>query len=241
MYPTTLPDMDAEIYLWAAKKSDEVELYDTVRVWVAEAFPFKRVAYPGRDGNSRTFNFPKAVSADFDVPQRLECEHFALRPLVLADTAKDYDAWISSVTHLSRPDQHIEIPGGVNGTWPQLQFGPLMNFVDLGWHMREFQQRSSFAYSVVDKHDIRVLGTVYIYPSIDKAYDSLIYMWVREDVYLTGLDAKLEKAVREWIAYRWPFKRPRYPNRDRTWIPGAVEPQPQHVIRGQSPDALVDI
>ena len=214
MYPSTLSGIDAEIYMWATQEGVEPELYDTVRVWVDEAFPFRRVAYPGRDGNLRTYDFPKLVPSNVEIPDRLDGERFALRPLGLADVAKDYDAWISSVEHLSRPDQRIELPGGVNGIWPQLQFSPLMNFVDLGWHMREFQQRSSFAYAVIDKSDTRILGTVYIFPAVNEAHDALILMWVREELYPTGLDAELEKGVREWISSKWPFKRPCYPNRD---------------------------
>ena len=46
-------DFDAEVYMWVRKSAydeglDSV-LYETVRKWITEKWPFKKVAYPGRE------------------------------------------------------------------------------------------------------------------------------------------------------------------------------------------------
>jgi hypothetical protein len=47
-------DYDAEVWLWVrAGELDsglDAVLYATVRGWIEECWPFRRVAYPGRDG-----------------------------------------------------------------------------------------------------------------------------------------------------------------------------------------------
>jgi hypothetical protein len=51
--PTRRRGYDAEIYLWARQSELagglESRLYAAVREWVAREWPFKRVAFPGRD------------------------------------------------------------------------------------------------------------------------------------------------------------------------------------------------
>jgi heme oxygenase len=51
--PTSKRGYDAVVYLWARqselKGGLESRLYAAVREWVAKEWPFKRVAYPGRD------------------------------------------------------------------------------------------------------------------------------------------------------------------------------------------------
>jgi len=46
-------DFDAEVYMWVRKSAfdeglDPV-LYKSVRKWISEKWPFKKVAYPGRE------------------------------------------------------------------------------------------------------------------------------------------------------------------------------------------------
>ena len=51
--PTPKRGYDAVVYLWARQSelaSDlETRRYDAVKEWVAKKWPFKRVAFPGRD------------------------------------------------------------------------------------------------------------------------------------------------------------------------------------------------
>src|SRR5262249_61292246 len=51
--PTRKRDYDAAVYLWARQSElasgMEHRLHDAVRTWVRDAWPFKSVAFPGRD------------------------------------------------------------------------------------------------------------------------------------------------------------------------------------------------
>ena len=78
------------------------------------------------------------------------------------------------------------------------------NLIDLGWHQKEFQRRSSFAYTVVDPADDgHVLGCAYIYPTDEAGFDALATCWVRGEA--AELDRELYEAFRAWIEREWPF------------------------------------
>jgi hypothetical protein len=52
IFPTDKPDYEAEVYMWVRKSAydeglDPV-LFETVKKWIEEKWPFKKVAYPGR-------------------------------------------------------------------------------------------------------------------------------------------------------------------------------------------------
>ncbi len=51
--PTTKGDYDANITMWARAsmldKGLDKNLYDAVKLWIAKDWPFKKVAYPGRE------------------------------------------------------------------------------------------------------------------------------------------------------------------------------------------------
>jgi hypothetical protein len=143
------------------------------------------------------------VPADFVVPETLETPRFKLRMLTIHDVEKDYEAVMSSVEHL----QTIW-----NTKWP-MGLTLEQNLVDLGWHQKEFQRRSSFAYTVVRADESQVLGCVYIYPSKKVAFDAEVYFWARADLG-QGLESELEASVRAWIAGDWPFTRAAFPGRD---------------------------
>lgn len=77
--------------------------------------------------------------------------------MTVNDVIKDYDAVMSSLNHL----QGIF---GPNSTWPEADLTLEQDLIDLGWHQKEFQIRSSFAYTVVSPDETRVLGCLYIFP-----------------------------------------------------------------------------
>ena len=53
VFPASRGDFDAEVYTWVRK--DQIdgglgeELFEVTRKWIAESWPFERVAYPGRE------------------------------------------------------------------------------------------------------------------------------------------------------------------------------------------------
>ncbi len=150
------------------------------------------------------------VPRGFDVPKQLETDSFRIRMLTIHDVVKDYDAVMSSLKHLQR--QFLE-----NWGWPQDDLSLEQDLIDLGWHQKEFQMRSSFAYTVVTLDESRVIGCVYIFPFGKGGYDAEVTMWARSNMLDAGLDEDLYRAVRSWIAGEWPFARVAYPGREMSW------------------------
>lgn len=143
------------------------------------------------------------VPADFPVPAKLETAEFRLRMLAVSDVVKDYDAVMSSTAHLQAV---------FAGKWP-VGMSLEENLVDLGWHHKEFKRRTSFAYTVVALDESRVLGCVYINPTRKRGYDAVVSLWARASELEKGLEARLEAAVKGWVAKEWPFKNVAYPGR----------------------------
>ncbi len=136
----------------------------------------------------------RLVTDDFNVPKRLEHERFTLRMLAVTDVAKDFAA----INQRALPD-------GTADPWSETTF--LENLADLGWHEVEFRTRRSFAYTVVRPDESEVIGCVYFYPPPDTEHDVEVKLWVTGKAWEEGLDAELERALREWVERDWPFQR----------------------------------
>ena len=150
------------------------------------------------------------VPEEFAVPAELVCERFKLRMLTVDDAVKDYDAVMSSRKRL----RGVFAP---SDTWPAETLSLRQNLIDLGRHQKEFQRRTSFAYTAVDPDESSVLGCVYIFPSQKREFDAEVYLWVRDSGYDKGLDLVLFDEVKKWIAAQWPFERVACPGREIPW------------------------
>jgi hypothetical protein len=154
------------------------------------------------------------VPPEFIVPNRLEHALFMLRPLLITDVVKDYDAVMTSVRHLQ----------GVFGPhlkWPSPDLTFEQDLIDLGWHHKEFQRRTSFAYTMMTRDDSQCLGCAYIYPTSIDGYDAEVYCWVRSS-HATALDAVLFAALQAWLKRAWPFQRAAFPGRELAWQTGVI-------------------
>lgn len=144
---------------------------------------------------------------DFEVPATLEHPRFRLRMLSIHDLEKDYEAVMSSVAHLQ---------GVWRNNWPE-GLTLEQNLVDLGWHHKEFQRRTSFAYTVVEPDESRVLGCVYIYPPSKRGFDAEVYYWTRQSELANGLEEELGQALQTWFESEWPFESVAYPGKVLDW------------------------
>jgi hypothetical protein len=148
---------------------------------------------------------PPFIPATFPLPLRLAHPNFLLRPLVISDVIKDYDAVMTSVAHLQ----------GVFGEdhlWPTPDLTLEQDLIDLGWHQKEFQLRRSFAYTVMSPDESRCLGCTYIYPTAHAGYDAEAYCWIRASD-APRLDGALFETFRTWLKTDWPFKAVAFPVR----------------------------
>ena len=158
--------------------------------------------------SSNSYSQP-LVPKDFVVPAVLANQYFRVRMLTVNDVVKDYDAVMTSIDHLK------EVWPGSG--WPSRELTLEQDLIDLGWHQKEFQRRSSFAYTIVTLDESEVVGCLYINPSAKAGYDAEVYMWVRTSVLHKGYDKILFDTVKQWIVKDWPFKKVAYPGRDISW------------------------
>ncbi len=135
---------------------------------------------------------------EFQVPAVVETERFRMRSITNHDAFKDYDAVMSSREHLwSR--------FGVIWGWPSEDMTIEQNIVDLGWHQKEFQLRSSFDYAVMSLDERRLLGCVYVDPPHQDGTDADVWYWARQTELASGLESELESFLLRWLAQAWPF------------------------------------
>jgi hypothetical protein len=150
------------------------------------------------------------LPADFEVPELVETARFRIRPLTVHDVVRDYDAVMTSLGHL----RGVFGPGS---GWPSADLTFEQDLIDLAWHQKEAQRRSSFAYAVMRPDERVQLGCVYVAPSAKAGFDAEVALWVRASEVGTGLDEELEGTVRAWLAERWPFRRVAWPGREIAW------------------------
>ena len=149
------------------------------------------------------------VPKSFEIPPVLETEQFRIRMLTVNDVVKDYDAVMSSIDHLK-----ATFPGS---SWPSKELTLEQDLIDLGWHQKEFQKRSSFAYTVMNPDETQCLGCVYINPCARPEFDAVVYLWVRASAFEDGLDPLLFDCIQKWIENDWPFSNVAYPGREIPW------------------------
>ncbi|MEL6853991.1 MAG: GNAT family N-acetyltransferase [Cyanobacteria bacterium J06607_13] len=150
------------------------------------------------------------VPADFPVPAELETDKFRLRMLSINDVVKDYDAVMTS-------REHLQGVFGPQSNWPSADLSLEQDLIDLGWHQKEFQRRTSFAYTVMSLDEFTCLGCVYFYPSSAAGYDAQAILWVRQSELANGLDEALMRTVKDWLVAKWPFERVAFPGREVAW------------------------
>ena len=149
------------------------------------------------------------VPKDFAPPPKFETGEYRLRMLTVNDVVKDFDAVMTSADHL----KGIFPPPS---TWPD-GLSLEQDLIDLGWHQKEFQRRTSFAYTMMSLDESRCLGCVYFYPSDRQGYDAYALLWARQSELASGLEERLLADVRQWLIADWPFQSVGFPGRDLSW------------------------
>ncbi len=136
---------------------------------------------------------------DFHVPAVVETERFRMRSITIHDAFKDYDAVMSS-------RQHLWGRFGAIWGWPAEDMTLDQNIVDLGWHQKEFQLRSSFDYAVMSLDEKYLLGCVYVDPPHAAGTDADVWFWARQSELEGGLESALRSFLLPWLAEGWPFR-----------------------------------
>jgi len=147
------------------------------------------------------------IPADFDVPQRLETPDFVIRPLRMGDVHLDYIAVMTSLDIIKSTR---------GGDWPTTDLTFEQDLIDLAWHENEFQNRTSFAYTVMNPAETECLGCLYLYPPGHRG-DSTQHadvdasFWVTQKAFDHGLYQTLFVVLDGWLR-GWPFRSVAYSN-----------------------------
>ena len=136
---------------------------------------------------------------DFVIPEPPATDEFMLTPLRVDHLVLDYEAVMSS------RDRLWQLFGPVWG-WPRADMTLMQDLVDLGWHQKEFQLRSSFDYVVASSDGTRQLGCVYVDPAETEGVDADVWYWARASELANGLEARIEAFLTGWLADAWPFR-----------------------------------
>ena len=149
------------------------------------------------------------VPHDFVAPETLMTEHFIIRKLCYADAVMDYNAVMSSIDIIKRTR---------GGDWPTKELTLVDNQIDLAWHQREFENKSSFAFIVTSLDGKKSLGCVYFYKPYFRGLkhssncDVDISFWVTQSAYDNGFYPILGNFIQNWLKSSWPFKNPVFSN-----------------------------
>ena len=102
-------------------------------------------------------------------------------------------------------------------SWPQASLTIEDDLIDLAWHQREFERRSSFAYTVMNPDESECLGCLYLMPphfrvDTPEGTDVRVGFWVTPSSYERGLYAELYQTLKRWLEKDWPFKKLHWTN-----------------------------
>lgn len=149
----------------------------------------------------------KLIPDNFDVPEQLQTSDFIIRKLTYKDAKLDYEAVMSSIDIIKKTR---------GGDWPTSQLTFEDDQIDLAWHQREFENRTSFAYTVMSLDETECLGCLYFYPpglrdNSSQNADVDVNFWVTQSAYEKGLYPILFDTIEQWLK-SWPFKKVAYTN-----------------------------
>lgn len=152
----------------------------------------------------------KFIKKDFTPPERVETSAFVCRRLTVRDVYDDYIAVMSSIDFIQKTR---------GGTWPTKDLTFEQDLVDLGWHQKEFADRSSFAYVVYDKNEEDYMGCFYLYPPGYRSEKSVeadvdVSWWVTAEKYQQGYYEKVYEFLKKWLKEAWGFDRIGFTNKE---------------------------
>jgi len=135
---------------------------------------------------------PKLFPQLTRVPSGFVKGDVVVEPLSITHAVIDLEA-----VFVSKEQLHKKYPSDSN--WP-LNINLHDNIVDLGWHEKEFRDKSSFAFTVTNSARNKCFGCIYIYPNGGSAAMSY---WLRQDGASPITEAEFEVALHDWIASEW--------------------------------------
>lgn len=165
---------------------------------VAEPVVVGHVVAANRANTDQTVPVPAFVPEDFDVPRIKMFDHFRLEALGPEHNERDHTAWTSSMDHIHAT------PGFEGHPWP-MPMTVAENLEDMDMHLREFDERTSFTWSILAAGTDDVIGCIYLYP-FDPARPGhgRFRSWVTAE--RAADDSTIRTAIAAWFASDWPIE-----------------------------------
>jgi hypothetical protein len=129
-----------------------------------------------------------------------------MRPIRESDVDIDYPAVMGS-------RKRLWSKYGAAWGWPPQSMSYAADKEDLAHHEAEIAARETFNYAILDDHESRLLGCVYIDPADDRSppgTDAVSSWWVVDEAAGSELERTLEQFVPRWLAGTWGFKAVHY-------------------------------
>lgn len=153
----------------------------------------------------------------FEPPASASFSSFSLEVLSPEFAEQDFAA----VTASAESIRHVF---GPENSWPSAQITFDENLADLVRHEREFNERTAFAYCILDPKLKRYLGCLYIMPLLANArrdqrherFCAEVYLWLsvlHHDI----TDALVQAEINAWLAVDWRLPQVAWPGRNPNW------------------------
>lgn len=137
------------------------------------------------------------VPDDFPVPRNRTFSTFRLEALGPEHNVRDHATWSSSMEHIHRT------PGFEHHPWP-IPMTLEENLENMDMHAREFDERTSFTWSILELDSDEVIGCVYLYPEKPPVPGrGRFRSWVSEAH--AARDEQIRGELRDWFTTEWPL------------------------------------
>jgi len=187
---------------------------------------------------TRAVGYGQSMSArmfppEFVVPTTVVDGRFRVRPLVMEDLARDYQAYMGCVEYL-RYGGFLQPPDGALFDWPTPDITIRWALVLLAEIEFSLHYGQRVEYGIFDLAEREEFGCLYVLPSLKAGYDAQVTMWVRQDVH-DELDALLFEHLRGWVPTAFPMlDRIVFPGRELSWPEWSALPDSGTAVPGWS-------
>jgi hypothetical protein len=162
-----------------------------------------------------------------NIPVGLSTSEFIIRPLLVSDVEKDFEAVMAT--------QELNLRW-TEGRWPKDGFTLEENRKDLEYHQQMHEERKEFTFTVLSPDEKTCLGCVYfkeLTPEIieelkrnnlEQEYVGIVFFWLRPDVINKKFTNRFFNQLIQWVDTEWEFKKVYY------FIRGASIPRDRQVF-----------
>ncbi len=148
------------------------------------------------------------LDSDVIPPVKVERESYILEVLAPKHNERDYYAWTSSIESLK------DVFGPRNG-WPGEVTDLEHNLKDLKNHLREFEDKEAYTYSILSLDEEKCIGCLYIRPTPIKEYNARVDFWFSDDS--KDYEEEFYTWLESWLKSFWKLDNPCFPGRSESW------------------------